>query len=390
MSSERHHALIVAGGRGTRARTGSPKQYQPLGGVPLLRHTVAAFAHHPRIDAVTVVIGADDTALYTAAVAGLPNLTSPVIGGETRQISVANGLGALATRRPARVLIHDGARPFVSQQTISAVIDALGSAEGAIAALPVADTLKRGNEMGGIAGTVARDGLWRAQTPQGFRFDTIYAAHRAAPAGSATDDAALLEAAGFHVALVPDDPRNIKLTYREDFELAEAILAGSRQTRTGLGFDVHAFAEGTHVMLGGVAIPHSAGLSGHSDADVALHALTDAILGAICAGDIGQHFPPSDEKWRGAASAQFVGHAMDLLRKAGGQLLHIDLTLICEAPKVGPHRARISERIAEITDIDVGNVSVKATTTEGLGFTGRREGIAAQALVTITLPGGAR
>lgn len=386
MTAEKTFAVVVAGGRGTRAATKTPKQYLPLGGEMLLTHSLRAFATHPAIAAVQAVIAPENADLYAQAAAGLPNLLPPVFGGESRQASVANGLAAIEEAGPARVLIHDGARPFVSTHTISAVIEALSVAEGAIAAQPVSDTLKRQSAAGGIDATVARDGLWRAQTPQGFRYETILAAHRSAPAEGATDDASLLEADGIHVALVPDEPTNFKLTYKEDFALAEQLLAGSMETRTGLGYDVHRFEEGDLVTLGGVDIPHTHRLKGHSDADVALHALTDALYGALAAGDIGQHFPPSDPQWRGAPSHTFLDHAVGLVRQRGGQVVNLDLTLICEAPKIGPHREAMAARIAEICGISASRVAVKATTTEGLGFAGRQEGIAAQAVATIRLP----
>lgn len=383
-----HHvcALIVAGGKGTRARVGLPKQYAPVGGVPLLRRTVQAFLAHPSITDVLVVIGDADASRYATAVEGLTGLMPPVVGGESRQGSVANGLAALAANAPSHVLIHDGARPFVSSQTIDAVLSALQSAHGAIAALPVSDTLKRAGPSGGIEATVSRDGLWRAQTPQGFLFDTILKAHQKAAPNSATDDASLLEAMGVHVALVADQPTNIKLTYKEDFALAEQLLAAAQEVRTGLGFDVHAFEPGDAVTLGGVIIPHTHKLKGHSDADVALHALADALYGTIGAGDIGDHFPPSDPKWRGAPSVTFLQHAAKMITDRGGSIVNVDLTLMCEAPKISPHRGAMVATIAQMLDVDSTRVSVKATTTERLGFTGRQEGIACQAIATVKVP----
>ncbi len=379
-------AIIVAGGRGSRARIGKPKQYAELGGVPLLRRTVMAFTQHPDIRHVLVVIGEDDAARYEKAVAGLDGLLPPTVGGADRQASVHAGLEALAPHGATHVLIHDGARAFVSPQTIRGVMESLYEAEGAIAALPVADTLKRAGASGGIDATVSRDGLWRAQTPQGFRFETILNAHREAPKGSATDDASLLEALGIHVALVPDEPMNMKLTYKEDFALANRLLGGANETRTGLGYDVHAFEEGDAVILGGVTIPHTHKLKGHSDADVALHALADAIYGALGAGDIGHHFPPSDPQWKGAPSRVFLEHAGRLVRDQGGVISNVDVTLICEAPKIGPHRDAMVVSIAEILSVDRARVSVKATTSEKLGFTGRGEGIACQAMAALSLP----
>lgn len=386
MTDLRYAVIIVAGGRGTRANLARPKQYTPVGGVPLLRRTILAFANHPNVAQIQVVIGESDLDLYQDAVAGITGLLPPVTGGANRQASVKAGLVALLKDPPTHVLIHDGARPFVSEATISAVIAALSSAEGAIAALPVADTLKQANAAGGIEATVPRDRLWRAQTPQGFRFQTIIEAHKNSSDGSATDDASMLEALGIHVALVPDEPSNFKLTYREDFVLAEQLLAGSMETRTGLGIDVHAFEPGEAVILCGLHIPHTHKLKGHSDADVALHAIADAIYGAIGDGDIGQHFPPSEEKWRGAPSSVFVEHAKDRLTALGGSLTHVDLTLVCEAPKIGPHRESMREAVAAMLDVPISRIAIKATTSEGLGFTGRREGILAQALATVQVP----
>ncbi|MEM6648942.1 MAG: bifunctional 2-C-methyl-D-erythritol 4-phosphate cytidylyltransferase/2-C-methyl-D-erythritol 2,4-cyclodiphosphate synthase [Pseudomonadota bacterium] len=380
-------ALIVAGGRGSRARTTLPKQYISLGGIPLLRRTVMAFLRHPKINTVQVVIGDQDHDHYEKAVTGLDGLLPPVIGGTDRQASVKAGLESLIDKGALNVLIHDGARPFVSEDTINDVITALDQAEGAIAALPVSDTLKRQRPHGGIEATVDRDHLWRAQTPQGFRFDTILKAHRDAAPNTATDDASLLEAQGVHVALVVDKPTNIKVTYPEDFALAHQLLGSASLFRTGLGFDVHAFEPGEAVILGGISIPHTAKLKGHSDADVVLHALTDALYGAMGAGDIGQHFPPSDEKWRGAASSTFLHHATALLQTKGGSINNIDITIMCEAPKIGPHREAMVAHIATLIDLSPDQVSVKATTTEKLGFTGREEGIACQAIATVTMGG---
>ncbi|MFQ6018553.1 MAG: bifunctional 2-C-methyl-D-erythritol 4-phosphate cytidylyltransferase/2-C-methyl-D-erythritol 2,4-cyclodiphosphate synthase [Kiloniellaceae bacterium] len=379
-------ALVVAAGRGSRFGGKLPKQYAALGGRPLLRHSLESFVRHPRIDAVQAVIDPDDRALYDQAAAGL-DLREPVPGGASRQDSVRRGLESLEAMAPDTVLIHDGARPFVSPAVIDRVLDGLETASGAIAALPLADSLKRG-EGGRIAGTLARDGLWRAQTPQGFRFAEILAAHRAAAGAALTDDAAVAERAGLPVALVEGSAANIKVTTSEDLARAERWLAGNlTETRVGQGFDAHRFAPGDHVMLCGVEVPHDAGLSGHSDADVGLHAITDAILGALGAGDIGSHFPASDPEWRGADSARFLRHAGKLVAARGGRILHIDVTLICEAPKVGPRRPAMRERIAELLEIETTRVSVKATTTDGLGFTGRGEGIAAQATASLRLPG---
>lgn len=382
MSRDRAAAIIVAAGRGVRAGGPVPKQYAILGGQSVLRRSALALAG---LAQTVVVINPDDTTMAEAALAGLPGVQL-VSGGATRQASVRAGLEALAANAPDRVLIHDAARPLVSQQTVQDVLSALDSADGAVAAAPVSDTLK--SAMGAaISGTVPREGLWRAQTPQGFRFEKILAAHRAAAGDDLTDDAAVAERAGLTVALVPSPASNFKLTTSEDFEMAEAMLAARLgDIRTGSGFDVHQFAPGDHVWLCGVKIPHNAGLAGHSDADVGLHALTDAILGAIGAGDIGLHFPPSDARWKGAASHQFLAHAARLVAGKGGIVAHADVTLICEAPKIGPHREAMRAQIAQILGLAMDRVSVKATTTEKLGFTGRREGIAAQAIATIRLP----
>lgn len=377
-------ALIVAAGRGQRFGTGLPKQYAHLAGVPLLRHSLQAFARHPAIARVRAVIHPDDRDLYDAAAEGL-DVAPPVAGGASRQESVLRGLESLADGAPARVLIHDGARPFVSVAIIDRVLAALETVPGAIAALPVVDTLKRDRE-GRIAGTQDRESLWGAQTPQGFHYHEILAAHRAAAGEELTDDAAVAERAGLAVALVEGSRENIKVTSQDDLRTAERWLRGVQtETRVGQGFDVHAFGPGDHVTLCGLRIDHDRGLVGHSDADVGLHALTDAILGALGAGDIGSHFPPSDPKWKGAESGQFIRHARDLVAERGGRILHLDVTLICERPKVGPQRAAMVARIAELLDLSTERISVKATTTEKLGFTGRGEGIAAQAVATIAL-----
>lgn len=380
-------ALIVAGGSGQRFGAERPKQYLDLAGKPVLRRTVEAFLNHPQVTGVRVVIDPTWRDAYDSSVAGL-GLPDPVAGGASRQDSVRNGLEALAADgAPDLVLIHDAARPLIDAATISAVIGALETTPGAIAAVQVADTLKRGNS-GAITGTVDRDGLWRAQTPQGFRFPAILEAHRAAAGLSLTDDAAVAERAGLAVALVPSKEDNFKVTTPDDLTRAtRAIISSLWDVRTGSGFDVHRFTDGDFVTLCGLRVPHDHGLEGHSDADVGLHALTDAILGALAAGDIGSHFPPTDPRWRGADSAKFLRHAADLVAERGGVIAHADVTIICERPKVGPHRAAMAERIAQILGIEVSRVSVKATTTEQLGFTGRREGIAAQAVATIRLPG---
>jgi 2-C-methyl-D-erythritol 4-phosphate cytidylyltransferase / 2-C-methyl-D-erythritol 2,4-cyclodiphosphate synthase len=378
-------ALVVAAGRGTRLGAPLPKQYLPLGGVAVLRHGVRALAEHPSIAAVRVIIHPDDRPHYDSATAGL-GLMPPVDGGAQRQDSVRNGLESLADAAPELVLIHDGARPFLDRPVIDRVLIGLGAHQGAIAALPVRDTVKRGDG-GRIAATIDRSALWRAQTPQGFHYGPIVAAHRAAAGAELSDDAAVAERAGIDVALVEGSEDNFKVTTMDDLARAERLLAARNgDIRTGQGFDVHVFGPGDHVWLCGVAVPHDQGLVGHSDADVGLHALTDAVLGAIGAGDIGMHFPPSDPQWRGAPSHRFLRHAADLVAAGGGSIAHVDVTVICERPQVGPHRAAMAARIADILALAPTRVSVKATTTEKLGFTGRGEGIAAQAVATIRLP----
>jgi|AraplaMF_Col_mMF_1032025.scaffolds.fasta_scaffold00012_92 2-C-methyl-D-erythritol 4-phosphate cytidylyltransferase/2-C-methyl-D-erythritol 2,4-cyclodiphosphate synthase len=383
-------ALVVAAGSGLRMGGELPKQFLPLAGKPLLRHCLETFAAHPRITGVKVVINDSYRELYESASTGLPLLV-PALGGETRQASVHNGLESLTGNPPDLVLIHDAARPFIDAPTIDRTIDALHEHDGALVAVQVVDTLKRAD--GKFSGeTVDRTSLWRAQTPQGFRFQPILAAHRQAAAGpEMTDDAAVAEAAGIKVVLVPGIVNNFKVTTRADFERAEHMMAEQRavaplEYRTGSGYDVHRLIDGDGVTLCGVVIPHDKKLEGHSDADVAMHALTDAILGAIAAQDIGAHFPPSDPQWRGAASWKFLDHAMKLVARKGGQVTHCDITIICEKPKVGPHREAMIARLAEIMGIDPHRISVKATTTERLGFTGRNEGIAAQAMATVALP----
>lgn len=372
-------ALIVAAGQGVRSGSEVPKQYRRIGGRAVLAHAIDALTAHPAIDSVQIVIGAGQEALYAEAI-GDRALPAPVTGGATRRDSVIAGLNAIDAEI---VLIHDAARPFLPAAVIDRLLAALETSDGAIPALPVADTLAMGDAL--LGDTVPRDGLWRVQTPQTFRRAPILAAHQAwEPAREATDDAQVARAHGLSVAIVEGDRALEKLTYAADFEAAEARFP--MISRTAQGFDVHAFAAGDSVQLGGVSIPHSRTLSGHSDADVALHALTDALLGTIGAGDIGSHFPPSDMRWKGAASHLFLTHARDLVIAAGGIIDHVDLTVICEEPKVGPHREAIRVRIAELLGLALPQVSVKATTTEKLGFTGRREGIAAQAIATVRTP----
>jgi len=378
-------ALVVAAGRGIRLGAPLPKQYLPLAGEPLLRHTLRALASHPRISGVRAVIHPDDREQYETAARGL-DLLPPVPGGAQRQDSVRLGLESLTEIDPDVVAIHDGARPFIEAALIDRVLDAIEHAPGAIPALAVADTLKRGRD-GRIVETVDRSQLWRAQTPQAFRFREILAAHRAAAGLELSDDAAVAERAGLAVSLVAGSESNLKVTAPDDLARAEGMLmARLGDIRTGQGFDVHPLGPGDHVWLCGIKVPHERALIGHSDADVGLHAITDAILGALSAGDIGQHFPPSDPRWRGAASDQFLRHAAGLVAQRGGRIAHVDVTLICERPKVSPHRTAMVARIAEILGLAPDRVSVKATTTEKLGFTGREEGIAAQAIATIRLP----
>ncbi|MBI2253793.1 MAG: bifunctional 2-C-methyl-D-erythritol 4-phosphate cytidylyltransferase/2-C-methyl-D-erythritol 2,4-cyclodiphosphate synthase [Proteobacteria bacterium] len=382
-------ALIVAAGSGSRMGTDMPKQYLPLGGKTVLRHSLETFLAHPHISGVRVVINDALRDLYDAATAGL-DLMPPVAGGGRRQDSVRLGLESLAGETPDLVLIHDAARPFIDAGTIDRTIDTLATHDGALVAVPVVDTLKRGAADGDTTfsgATVDRNGLWRAQTPQGFRFAPLLDAHRRLAAGpEMTDDAAVAEAAGMKVALVLGHENNFKITAPADLERAERLMSEQMEYRTGNGFDVHRLIPGDGVIMCGVTIPHHQKLEGHSDADVGMHALTDAILGAIGAGDIGQHFPPSDPQWRGAASWKFLAHAAKLVADKGGRIAHCDITIICEKPKVGPHRAAMQAKLAEILGVALDRVSVKATTTEQLGFTGRGEGIAAQATATVALP----
>ncbi|MHA1538523.1 MAG: bifunctional 2-C-methyl-D-erythritol 4-phosphate cytidylyltransferase/2-C-methyl-D-erythritol 2,4-cyclodiphosphate synthase [Alphaproteobacteria bacterium] len=377
-------ALIVAAGRGSRVGGDVPKQYRHLAGIPLLRYSAEAFARHEAVDEVRVVIHPGDRGLYDEALAGLA-IAAPVDGGETRQDSARLGLESLSDAAPDKVLIHDAARPFIEAVTIGRIVDALDSSDGALAAVPVVDTLKRGED-GQVSATIERAGLWRAQTPQGFRYDRILGAHRASKGKGFTDDAAVAEDAGLAVALIEGSEANFKVTTEEDFLRAERHLAAGAPVRVGMGFDVHAFGPGDHVWLCGVRIEHGQGLIGHSDADVGLHALTDALLGAIGAGDIGAHFPDTDGRWKGSASDRFLAHAGSLIAERGGAIVNVDLTVICEAPKLRPHNAAMVERVAEILGLPESRVGIKATTTERLGFTGRGEGIAGQAVASVRLP----
>ncbi|MCR8549721.1 bifunctional 2-C-methyl-D-erythritol 4-phosphate cytidylyltransferase/2-C-methyl-D-erythritol 2,4-cyclodiphosphate synthase [Salipiger sp. P9] len=369
--------IIVAAGRGTRAGGDLPKQWREIAGKPVARWTLEAFAHLPRL---LLVIHPDDRARATAVCAGLP--VTLVEGAGDRAGSVRAGLAALAGDPPARVLIHDVARPCVPRTVIDAVCAALDHAPGAAPALAVTDALWTGAG-GHVTGTRDRAGLFRAQTPQGFRYDAIASAHAAHPGGAA-DDVEVARAAGLDVAIVPGEERNLKITGPEDFARADALLKEQRMDiRLGNGFDVHRFGEGDHVVLCGVAVPHGRGLQGHSDADVGMHAVTDALYGAMAEGDIGRHFPPSDPQWKGAASEIFLRHAVDLAVSRGFAISNIDVTLICERPKITPHAPAMIAEMARIMGLSADRVSVKATTSERLGFTGREEGIAAIATATL-------
>ena len=375
--SPRIAAVLVAAGSGSRFGGEQPKQFTSIAGQPVLRHAAAALAAEA---ALLQPVG--EAAPIEAALAGMAYL--PVVaGGATRQESVRAGLEALVPHAPDIVLVHDGARPFIPPGTIAALVAALASNEGAIPAVPVADTLKRG-EAGHIAATVPREGLFRAQTPQAFRFDVLLALHRTAAPGM-TDDAGLLEAAGRPGAPVAGSEDNIKLTYKEDRVRLERLLAAPLLPRVGTGFDVHVLQGGRKLILCGVEVPHDQGLAGHSDADVGIHALCDAIYGALAEGDIGRHFPPSEAQWKDADSARFLRHAAERIAARGGRLANADVTLICERPKITPHAPAMITRLADLLGVEPGRISVKATTTERLGFTGRMEGIAAQAVATVLL-----
>jgi len=373
-------ALIVAAGRGHRFGGETPKQYLKIGRDSVIREAVRKFLDHPRVDAVRVVIHPDDEVLYGDAVSGL-ELMDPVYGGAERQDSVRKGLESLAENPPDHVLIHDAARPYVSGELIDRVLDSLEEASGATLGIPVSDTLKKAAD-GYVEATIDRVGLWRAQTPQGFRYADLMEAHGKTAQLALTDDAAVAEAAGMDVAIVEGNAENLKITSPEDLKTIDDGAA-VYETRVGLGYDVHKFGPGNSLVLCGVEIPFEQSLEGHSDADVALHSITDAVLGACSAGDIGDHFPPTDPQWRGAASDAFLSRAIELARQAGGELVNVDVTIVCEAPKVGPHRKAMRVRIAEILGIEVSRVNVKATTTERLGFCGRGEGIAAYSIVSL-------
>ncbi|MFT8790715.1 2-C-methyl-D-erythritol 2,4-cyclodiphosphate synthase [Komagataeibacter saccharivorans] len=385
-------AILLAAGQGSRysAQTAAPvaKQYVTLGGRPVIRHAADALAPH-----VGMIQPVGDPALLGAALEGFApegcTILPVVSGGDTRQASVSAGLEALDRlpegERPDLVLIHDGARPYVPDSVTQGVIAALSQHAGAIPAVPVADTIKRARD-GIITDTVPRTDLFRAQTPQGFRFGLLRDLHRSAEAADATDDAALLEKAGHSVAIVPGSEDNIKLTYKEDLVRLERLIGPTLLPRTGIGYDVHAFAENRPLIMCGITVPHTRGLAGHSDADVGIHALCDAIYGALAEGDIGRHFPPSQNEWKDADSARFLIHAGERIRQRGGMLVNADVTLICERPKIGPHSEAMRARLAELLKVDIDRISVKATTSERLGFTGREEGIACQASATVLVP----
>lgn len=376
-------AVIVAAGSGLRAGPGEPKAWRLLGSRPLVRWSVEGILSAGAQE-VVVVVARDRLGQLDEALAGLEGWRA-VTGGRTRADSVQAGLAAVTAGRLQPVLVHDAARPFVTRTHVDRLLSALELADGAVPALPVPDTLKRGESL--VDETVSREGLWRAQTPQAFKLGKLKAAYRRWPANEEpTDDASVVERAGGHVAMVPGDPMLMKLTYPEDFLMAEQLAASRRVVRTGFGVDAHRFGPGPVIWLCGIRIEHDLGLVGHSDADCGLHALTDAVLGSIAAGDIGEHFPPTDARWKGASSDQFLTHAVSLVGAQGGRILNADVTLICERPKIRPHRDAMRQRIADLLGLSLHRVSVKATTTEGMGFTGREEGLMAQAVVSVETP----
>jgi len=387
--------VVVAAGRGERAgQADGPKQYRRIGGKAVIWHTLKAFLDHPRVGPIAVAIHADDGELFASAAGELAARVTTVVGGATRQDSTRFALIALQESRPQAVLIHDGVRPFISPEVIDRAISGIDASHGSLPSLPVSDTLKKEAFDRTVAETVPRAGLHSAQTPQGFPFDPIFSAHqRAFEAGRSdfTDDSAIAEWAGIPVRLVLGSPDNVKLTWAKDIAMADQRLSGQAisfpDVRTGNGYDVHSFEAGDHVWLCGVKIAHSKKLNGHSDADVGLHALTDALLATCGAGDIGTHFPPSDPQWKGAASRRFVEHAASIVRSRGGRIANADITLICEAPKVGPHRAAMTAELADMLRIAPERISIKATTNEKLGFIGREEGIAAIATASVVYPG---
>jgi 2-C-methyl-D-erythritol 4-phosphate cytidylyltransferase/2-C-methyl-D-erythritol 2,4-cyclodiphosphate synthase len=384
-------AVIVAAGRGLRAGADMPKQFRQIGGTPMIRQSLVTLLEHPEVDVVQPVIHPEDVEMFRSSAVAL-EILPPVFGGATRQASVRAGLEALASRQPAIVLIHDAARPFASAALVSRAIAAAERSGAAIPALPVTDTVKTVDAAGWVDKTLDRNSLRLVQTPQSFAFPALLEAHRrAASAGrdDFTDDAALAEWAGLKVSVFPGEHGNIKITNAGDFARAEAIqYASLGDVRIGTGIDVHAFGPGDYVTLGGIRIAHDRALTGHSDADVVLHALVDAILGALAEGDIGVHFPPSDPQWRGASSDRFLAFAIERLAKRGGRIAHLDINIVCEAPRIGPHRDAMRDKIAALAHIAIERAAVKATTSEKLGFTGRGEGIAAYATATIRLPWG--
>jgi 2-C-methyl-D-erythritol 4-phosphate cytidylyltransferase / 2-C-methyl-D-erythritol 2,4-cyclodiphosphate synthase len=386
---ERVAAIVVAAGQGVRAGGDLPKQFRRVGGESMLRRALLSFAGAGNISFVQPVVRSDDLERVRTLIGDL-NVLRPVFGGATRQASVHAGLEALLQRSPDIVLVHDAARPFASASLIARAIEAAKKSGAAIPVIPVADTVKRVDEAGIVEATLDRNSIRLVQTPQAFAFPALLEAHRRAAAqgrNDFTDDAALAEWAGMQVNVFMGEPGNVKLTTPEDFARVEAIQSAALgDVRTGSGLDVHAFGPGDHVTLGGVRIPHGQALTGHSDADVALHALTDAVLGALADGDIGAHFPPSDPQWRGVSSDRFLAFAVERVRTRGGRIANLDLTIVCEAPRIGEHRDRMRANIAELAGIGVERVGVKATTSEKLGFTGRGEGIAAYATATIRLP----
>ncbi|MGH1351479.1 MAG: bifunctional 2-C-methyl-D-erythritol 4-phosphate cytidylyltransferase/2-C-methyl-D-erythritol 2,4-cyclodiphosphate synthase [Methyloligellaceae bacterium] len=397
-SKIRNIVIIVAAGRGSRMQTDSgsdPKQYLQLAGKTILNHCISSLASVSFVDAILTVIHPDDKELYYSSIpSDCDKLLPPAFGGRERQQSVLNGLQAITKHNPENVYIHDAARPFITPDIMQSLLHALGKADGALPGVAVADTLKRVKGMQ-VSETIARDDLWRAQTPQAFNFAKILAAHENAAKNATdiqfTDDASIAEWHGLSVTMVQGSEKIRKLTTLEDLEWAQSKMEQNMQQpqgsyRTGSGFDVHAFTEGDHVILCGVNIPHNKALKGHSDADVAMHALTDAIYGAIADGDIGIHFPPSDPQWKGAASHIFLEHAVNQVKKRNGVIQNLDITLMCEEPKIGPNSMAMRNKLAEIMDFPVDRISVKATTTEQLGFTGRREGIACMATVSVWLP----
>ena len=381
-------ALIVAAGRGKRFDSEKPKQYQYLGSKAVLTHSLESMINHPLINEVRVIIHPEDMSLYNEVTEGL-DLLDPVFGGKTRQESVLSGLESIKARKPEIVIIHDAARPFVTDEIISSAIENLyfsQGAQGAIAAIEISDSLKKVSD-NIITGNINRENIWRAQTPQVFRFNEIYKAHKSAVGKDFTDDASVAENSNLTVSIVKGSENNIKITNSEDLIIANNYLSTElNDIRTGIGFDVHKFISGDSIKLCGINIPHTKSLEGHSDADVAFHSVTDAILSALGDGDIGMHFPPNDTRWKNADSAEFLSFAMDRLTKRGGFVSNLNLLIICEYPKISPHRDAMINNIYQISGIDSNRINIQATTTEKLGFLGRGEGIGAQSTVLIRLP----